>query len=358
MRVLVIGGSGFIGPFVVRLLTSDGHDLAVFHRGESRIEFPEGVRRILGDRKNLAEHRAELRAFRPEVVIDVILSSGMQARELMNTLRGLAQRVVALSSIDVYRACGVLHGLEEGPLEPLPLTEDSQLRTKLQTYAPPQLRMLQGIFGWLDDEYDKIPVERAILSDPELPGTVLRLPMVYGPRDPLSRFLPIVKRIEDGRKAILFSESMAQWRGPRGYVENVAKAIALAATSERAASRVYNVAEQENYSELAWARRIAHVAGWPGEFVVLPDDRAPAHLRAPGNPAQHWVADSTRIRIELGYREPVPLNEAIRRTIDWLRANPPANAGPHVFDYAAEDAALALYHDLVAPALRKTERLQ
>jgi len=35
--------------------------------------------------------------------------------------------------------------------------------------------MLQKLFGWMDDEYDKIPVERAILSDPELPGTVLRL---------------------------------------------------------------------------------------------------------------------------------------------------------------------------------------
>ena len=35
--------------------------------------------------------------------------------------------------------------------------------------------MLQQVFGWLDDEYDKIPVEREILADNELPGTVLRL---------------------------------------------------------------------------------------------------------------------------------------------------------------------------------------
>jgi hypothetical protein len=90
----------------------------------------------------------------------------------MEAFRGTAQRVVAASSIDVYRACGVLHGSEEPYLEPVPLTEESPLRTKLQTYPPAQLKMLQGIFGWVDDEYDKIPVERAILGDSELPGTV------------------------------------------------------------------------------------------------------------------------------------------------------------------------------------------
>jgi hypothetical protein len=39
----------------------------------------------------------------------------------MEVFRGIAGRVVVASSIDVYRACGVLHGSEEGPLEPVPL---------------------------------------------------------------------------------------------------------------------------------------------------------------------------------------------------------------------------------------------
>ncbi len=41
----------------------------------------------------------------------------------MDTFRGVAEAVIAASSIDVYRACGVLHGSEEGPLEPVPLTD-------------------------------------------------------------------------------------------------------------------------------------------------------------------------------------------------------------------------------------------
>jgi len=337
MRILLIGGSGFIGPHVVSALERGGHEVVVFHRGQS----PSTARReIIGDRRALADHAAALRAAQPDVVVDLILSSGRQAREVMDVVRGAAARVVALSSCDVYRACGVLHGSEAGPLQPLPLTETSELRTVLRTYPPHRVKMLQQVFGWLDDEYDKIPVEQEILSDAKLPGTVLRLPMVYGPGDPLRRFQPIVKRVDDERAAILFEEKFARWRGPRGYVENVAAAIALAATDARAAGRIYNVGEVESVTELEWARRIAGAMGWRGEFVVLPDDRIPAHLRMPGNADQHWTIDTTRIREELGYREPIAQAEAVRRTIEWERANPTPSS-PYAFDYDAEDAALA-----------------
>jgi nucleoside-diphosphate-sugar epimerase len=336
MRILLIGGNGFIGPHVAAALESDGHEVVLFHRTPSG---NAARQEIIGDRQRLCDYRDRLRALRADMVIDVILSSGRQARELIAVFRGAARRVVAISSCDVYRACGVLHGSEPGPLEPVPLTEQSPLRTKLQTYPPDRIKMLQQVFGWLDDEYDKIPVEREILADAELPATVLRLPMVYGPGDRLRRLLPIVKRIADGRRAILFEEKFARWRAPRGYVENVAAAIAAAAANDAAAGRIYNVGEPENLSELEWAQRAAAVAGWTGEFVLLPADRMPAHLLMPGNTEQHWSTDTTRIREELGYREPISQEEAIRRTIEWERAAP-TGSSPHAFDYAAEDAAL------------------
>ena len=115
----------------------------------------------------------------------------------------------------------------------------------------------------------------------------------------------------------------------------------MAAVSERAAGRVYNVAETPAFSELDWAGKIAAATGWDGEFITLPKERIPPHLVAPGNSAQHWEADSTLIRRELGYKEPVPLDEAIHRTIDWARAHPPGEFIPHRFDYPAEDAAVA-----------------
>ena len=82
----------------------------------------------------------------------------------------------------------------------------------------------------------------------------------------------------------------------------------LASVSDRAVGRIYNVAETPAFSEIEWARKIAAATGWDGDFAVLSRDRTPVHLVFPGNSAQHWEVDSSRIRRELGYREPVSIN--------------------------------------------------
>src|SRR5258708_19715971 len=79
------------------------------------------------------------------------------------------------------------------------------------------------------------------MGDRDLPGTVLRLPMVYGPGDYQHRLFSYLKRMDDNRPVILLDEAEAQWRWTHGYVENVADAIALALTDELAPDRIYNV---------------------------------------------------------------------------------------------------------------------
>jgi len=336
MKILLIGGTGFIGPHVIRHLQASGHDVTVFHRGNRPL--PAGVRQMIGDRNRLSEHREVLARESFDVVIDFVLSSERQARDLIQILRGITNRILALSSMDVYRAWGVFYGLEPGGLQALPLSEDSELRTR-PPYPPEVVKKTQKIVSWIDDEYDKVPVERVILGDPDLPGTVLRLPMIYGPGDYVHRFYPVLKRIDDRRPFILFSEDVAAVRTPRGYVEDIAAGIAFAATSEHAAGRVYNIGEGEAFSELEWAKKIAAARDWDGEFIVLPREKTPAHLLWPYNPAQHLVVSSNRIREELGYREHVSREQAFERTIAWERVHPP-EAAAVPFDYEAEDAAI------------------
>ncbi len=346
MKILLIGASGFIGPYVLRRLACEGHEVAVFHRGKSATSLPPSARQIIGDRNALAEHLDHFRRFGPDVVLDLILSNGRQASTLMSVFRGLAQRVVALSSGDVYRAAGILHGFESGPLQSMPLTEDSDLRTSRNVYGPEVLAQLRSVFGWLGEEYDKIPVERALMTDRELAGTILRLPMVYGPGDPLHRLFPYLKRMDDQRPAILLQEDAARWRGPRGYVENVAAAIALAVVSPAAAGRIYNLAEPNSYPESEWVQRIGQTAKWNGNVLPVPKDLTPQHLRVPYNSEQHWAMSSERIREELGFEEPVEENTRIERTIAWERANPP-RFDPAQFDYHAEDQAIAAMNERV-----------
>jgi nucleoside-diphosphate-sugar epimerase len=341
MRILLIGANGFIGSPLQKELRRSGHQLALLHRRANAGSTDPEVVLIAGDRNRLPDYCEELRRFSPDVIIDLILSSGEQARQLVDISRELSKRVVAISSMDVYRAWGVLLGVETGSLEPLPLTEESPLRTARQLYPPEAVKMLQSVFAWLDEQYDKIAVEKAIMNDPAIPGTILRLPMVYGPGDPLHRFFPLLKRFADGRTSVILADDLAAWRGPRGYVENVAHAIALAATSDVASGRIYNICEEPTLSELAWQTKIAQVLKWPGKFVVLPREQTPKHLLQPGNAAQHVVASSERVRSELGYREAIGVEKAIHRTAAWERRNPPTTINSQQFDYNAEDAALA-----------------
>lgn len=180
------------------------------------------------------------------------------------------------------------------------------------------------------------------MRDARLPGTVLRLPQVYGPGDPQHRLFEFLKRMTDGRAFILLEEGRAQWRWTRGYVENVAAAISLAVTDSRAAGRIYNVGDKEAFTEMEWVQCIGETVGWKGAIKVIPQDVLPQHLALPYDWRHHLAADTTRIRKELLYQERVTLNEALRRTVAWEREHPPTQIDPARFDYAAEDAAFAM----------------
>lgn len=333
MKCLIIGGTRFIGASVTRRLSEQGHEVIVFHRGQTNSGIPAAVRHITGDRRRLAGFASEFARTAPDVVLDMICYNEQEAQTLMDTFRDIARRVVVASSMDVYRAYGCLLGLEAGPADPMPLTEDSPLREgrfpyRAQAKGPEDMAF----------DYDKIPVEHVVMSDSNLPGTVLRLPAVYGPGD--HRAFEHLKRMEDGRRAILLEEHHARWRWTRGYVDNVAAAMALAVTDDRASNRIYNVGESDALSESDWVSSIGRAAGWHGEIVALPKPAVPEHLAAPYNFEHHLQADTGRMRRELGYAEQVSRDEAVRETVDWERAHPLEQANASRFNYEAEDAAL------------------
>ena len=339
MRILVMGGTGFVGPALVRHLSRMGHEITVFHRGQTEADLPAGVQHLHGDRANLMDFRRAFERLAPEVAIDVRPLTEADAQAAVQALKGVAGRLVALSSGDVYRGYGVLLGTEPGPPDPTPLGEDAPLRRKLYPYRGTTPRAADDPMRWADD-YDKILVERVVLGEPELPGTVLRLPMVYGPGDTHHRLFLYLKRMDDGRPAILLANDLAGWRWTRGYVEDVAAAVARAASDSRAAGRVYNVGEAVALSETEWVEAIGRAAGWAGRVLAVPRERLPGTPPA-RNFKQDLVMDISRIRRELGYEDEITPAEALRQTVAWERAHPPPVIDPREFDYAAEDAVLA-----------------
>jgi nucleoside-diphosphate-sugar epimerase len=336
MQILVIGGTGFIGSHVVRQLVNAGHRVTLFHRGQTEADLPLSVEHIFGERQQLSHLSNEFERIAPEVVVDMFAYMEQDALTLMQTFRGLANRVVAISSQDVYRAYAIFLGMESGDVEANPLNEESPLKSGLYPF-----RALARDQGDLRYNYDKALVERVVMSDPDLPGTVLRLPAVYGPGDNQHRLFEHLKRMDDGRPAILLEEGKAQWRWTRGYVENVAAAIILAVTREQAANRIYNVGEADAPSETEWVEAIGRTAGWKGEVIALPRKSLPEHLKEPYDWRQNLVADTSRIRNELGYKEPILRQATLKQTVDWERKHPPKEVTMQRFNYAAEDEALA-----------------
>ena len=314
MRVFAIGATGFIGGHLLPLLIDWGHEVAVLHRGETVPNLGEGVRDVRGNRDRLGDSRAEFEQFAPDVILDMILYTERQAREAVETFRRTGSRVVAVSSADVYRNYDGFRGHATAPPDPAPLSEDAPLRETRYPYRGHDLPFAYA------HHYEKILVEQVLLSDPHLRATVLRLPAVYGPGDKQHRLRPYLQRMSDDGVPIVLDEGQANWRWTRGFVENVAAALALAVTDPRGAGRVYNVGDAPTLNEREWVEQIGTVAGWKGDVVAVQSSELPDDQRQSLDWRYHLWTDTTAIHSELGYVQPVPLSDALRCTLDWERS--------------------------------------
>jgi nucleoside-diphosphate-sugar epimerase len=284
MRFLVIGGTRCIGPHVVEGLVRLGHNVTVYHRGEHEPVLPPAVRHVhsLAAAIPVESFPRDVLDPAPDVVVHMTPMGERDATAVVNAFRHRARRLVALSSGDVYQAYGRLTGLESGPPAAGLLTESSPLRTVLYPY-----RKHAAPREWAFD-YEKILVERRVLAEAGLPAVVLRLPKVYGP-------------CENADLGTVYGfRHQPRWRWAHGYVENVAHAIVVAAVHP-AAYDVYNVGEERTPTV---EERLANLP--PSS---MPCASAPYHF-------EHDVAyDTSRIRRELDFKEPVEYEEGLRRTL-------------------------------------------
>jgi nucleoside-diphosphate-sugar epimerase len=314
MRVLILGGTGLTGPFAVRRLHALGHDVTVFHRGEHEAELPAGVRHVHGDIAPLFHVPRELRKPAPDVVVHMWAMTAADAESFVNTFRGVAGRAIVISSGDVYRSYGRMQRLESGPADPMPLAEDAPLRESRYPYR----KLAPSPDHWMT-RYDKIPVEQIVMSRPDLPATVLRFPAVLGPNE-YRRFHRWLQPMLRGDTELRIQDDWAAWRWTHGFAEDVAEAVVLAVTHSAAAGRIYNVGELHAPAMAERLADFARVAGWQGRIVSVPASELPEGDRMPYDFAHHLEYDTARIRAELGYKEVVPHDESLARTIELERA--------------------------------------
>src|SRR5918997_5838683 len=135
MRVLLIGGTGPVGLSALPHLLEAGHSVAVAHTGAHEPPGAAQSEHLHGSREELLSEGGAVERWRPEAVVDSFPggATAAKARELAAVAeRCGAGRVVAISSMDVYRHCAAAgvddHEPLELPLDALPLREDAPRR--------------------------------------------------------------------------------------------------------------------------------------------------------------------------------------------------------------------------------------
>lgn len=319
MRVVVLGGTRFIGRAAVEELSAAGHELLLVHRGELEPEGLPAAQHLHSDRAELVQHRDELDRFQPDALLDCRALTKRDAEISLEALPEVSRRVV-ISSLDVYRAFGAVN--QDRETDPVPLDEDSPVRT----YRYPYRGQLPD-----RDDYDKLDVEDVYLPRG---ATSLRLPMVYGERDYQLREEFILRRVRAGRERIPIGSG--SWLACRAYVRDVARAVRLALELPDV-SGVFNICEDRTYSMRMWAQMILDAAESKAELVRVSDDLLPEDLKLTATVLQHIAATARKAREKLGWTTSDPF-ETLRTTVRWHLAHPPATTDQ---DFAADDRALA-----------------
>src|SRR6266403_4529804 len=100
LRILILGGSGFTGPFQVRYALSRGHRVTVFNRGQTHPgELPKEIEQLIGDRNGQLD---ALKGRQWDVVIDIPTTLPVWVRDAAEVLKGNVDRYVFISTISVF----------------------------------------------------------------------------------------------------------------------------------------------------------------------------------------------------------------------------------------------------------------
>lgn len=297
MKLLLVGGTRFIGRAVVNEALARGHEVALYHRGEHEPPDMTDVPHIHGDTLEIGDKADEIRSFAPDAAIDTTQARTATTESVVNALTGVVKRYVLVSSMDVYVVYGRIHRTEPGPPQPMPVDETAELRK------------LPGADH--TDEIDNLYAERAALGQDKLPTTIARLPAVFGPNDYQRRIGSYVDMMKESDSVVEISETLAKFRWTWGYVENVADALIACASSTIDGHQIFNVGYPGGVSNQEVFEMTAEAVGWNGKLVTTQRDH-----ESGTDLSQDWIADTSKIRNELGYTERVSMQEAIRRTVE------------------------------------------
>jgi NAD+-dependent farnesol dehydrogenase len=323
MKVLLTGGTGFLGKNVARALAARGHALRLLARpGSDLAGLPEGIETARGDVTDLESLRraaegceavCHMAALVKVWVRDPGRFDAVNVGGLKNALEAAAGARARLVYTSSFMAIG--------PAGPAP-AEEGQVHVR-GVYRNPYERTKA--------EADELAREAAAAGR----DVVLLYPgVVYGPGDMTDGNL-VARLVSDrlnGRLPALIGPADRLWS--YSYVEDVAEGHALALEKGRKGERYFLCGENRTLTELfallepltgmppprlhmpyGVATVLGHAMRLWAELTGLPPQMTAGEV---GVFREHWAYSSAKAERELGYRSR-PLREGLAQTVAWLR---------------------------------------
>src|SRR5881392_3564350 len=188
LRILILGGTGFTGPYQIRYALSRGHKVTTFNRGKTHPgELPKEVEQLIGDRNGQLD---ALEGRKWDVAIDNPTTLPAWVRDAAEILKGNVERYVFVSTVSVY--ADTSQGVDEtaplakyeGP-DPYKETLEAMKASGYKTYGPLKALSEKEAEKWFPEE-----------------TLIIRPGLIVGPRDETDRFTYWPVRIERGGEVL------------------------------------------------------------------------------------------------------------------------------------------------------------
>jgi nucleoside-diphosphate-sugar epimerase len=286
MRILVMGGTRFIGVHLTRLLVEQGHEVVLFNRG-NRPAPVAGVSQITGDRQDKAQLQSRLAGQKFDAIFDNNGRERSDTQSLIEALEPGFKQFIYVSSAGVYLKSDELPLVEGDPLDP-----KSRHRGKFET-----------------EEY---------LAEQRIPFTSVRPVYIYGPENynPVEQWF--FDRITRDRPIPIPGNGLHVTQ--LGHVQDLAQALVNSLGNDQAIGQIYNVSGERFITFDGLARACAIAAGRDPSTLKLIhyDPKAFDFGKAKAFPLrmQHFFASVAKAQRELQWQPQFDLVNGLKDSFE------------------------------------------
>jgi len=261
MRILIVGGTRFIGVYLTKILAEKGHEVVLFNRGNKPVPVP-GIKQINGDRSDASQLKEKLASEKFDAIFDNNGRKLSDTKPLAEIFKDKVQHFIYMSSAGVYLKSDLLPHVEGDAVDP-----NSRHLGKYETEME--------------------------LEKQGLPWTSIRPTYIYGPLNYNDLEAWFFDRIVRDRPIPIPGNGMHITQ--LGHVKDLAMAMAAVLGNSKAIGQVYNISGEKYVTFEGLARACAQAAGKSPEDLKLvrynPKDFDFGKRKAFPMRVQHFFAD-------------------------------------------------------------------